>query len=72
MAVFRLSNDGLRVTHTAVLENRSNFTKLPTTGALRGSEFFFIANSQIDNLNHDKVMDTTKLEVVRVAVLRLP
>ena len=72
VAAFRLANDGLRVTHATVLENRSNFTVLPTTGAIRGSDFFFIANSQIDNMNNDKVMDVTKLEVVRVGVLRLP
>ena len=45
---------------------------LPTTGAIRGSDFFFIANSQIDNLNNDKVMDVTRLEVIRIGVLHLP
>lgn len=72
VAAFRLSSDGLRVTHTTVLENRSNFCVLPTTGAIRGSDFFFIANSQIDNMNNDKVMDVTRLEVIRIGVLRLP
>lgn len=72
VAAFRLSNDGLRVTHTAVLENRSNFTVLPTTGAIRGSEFYFIANSQIDNMSNDRVMDVTKLQVIRIGVVRLP
>src|SRR5277367_2375696 len=42
VAAFRLSNDGLRVTRTTGLENRSNFCVLPTTGAIRGSDFFFI------------------------------
>jgi len=72
VALFRLSSDGLRVTRTTVLENRSSFCILPTTGALRGSDFFFIANSQIDNMNNDKVMDVTRLEVIRIGVLRLP
>lgn len=72
IAAFRLSSDGLRVTRTTVLENRSNLSVMPTTGAIRGSDFFFIANSQIENMNNDKVMDVTKLEVVRVGVLRLP
>ena len=72
VAAFQLSRDGLRVTRTTVLENRSNFCILPTTGAIRESDFFFIANSQIDNLNNDKVMDVTRLEAVRVGVLRLP
>jgi len=72
VASFHLSSDGLRVTRTTVLENRSNFCILPTTGAIRGSDFFFIANSQIDNMNNDKVMDVTRLEVIRIGVLRLP
>lgn len=72
VAAFHLSSDGLRVTRTTVLENRTNFCVLPTTGAIRGSDFFFIANSQIDNMNNDKVMDVTRLEVIRIGVLRLP
>lgn len=72
VAEFRLSRDGNRVTQTIVLENRTPFTVLPTTGAIRGNDFYFIANSQIDNLNGEKVMDVTKLAVVRIAVLRLP
>jgi len=72
VAAFQLSVDGLHVTRTTILENRSNFCVLPTTGAIRGSDFFFIANSQIDNMNNDKVMDVTRLEVIRIGVLRLP
>lgn len=72
VAVFRLSKDGNRVTQTHVLENHTQFTVLPTTGAIHGNDFYFIANSQIDNLNGDKVMDVTKLAAVRIAVLRLP
>jgi hypothetical protein len=72
IAAFKLSADGNRVTRTTVLENHTQFTTLPTTGAIRGNEFYFIANSQIDNLNGNKVMDVTKLAVVRIAVVRLP
>lgn len=72
IAQFHLSSDGLKVTRTTILENRTNFTALPTTGAIRGSDFYFIANSQIDNLNDDKVMDVTRLEAIRIGVLRLP
>lgn len=72
VAAFRLSKDGLRVTQTNVLENRTPFTELPTTGAIRGNDFYFIANSQIDNLNGDHVMDVTRLEPIRIAVVRLP
>jgi len=72
IAAFKLSKDGTSVTRTTVLENRTQFTVLPTTGALRGNDFYFIANSQIDNLNDEKIMDITKLAPIRIAVLRLP
>ena len=72
VAAFKLSKDGNRVTETSVLENHTQFTVLPTTGALHGNDFYFIANSQIDNLNGNKVMDVTKLAAVRIAVVRLP
>jgi hypothetical protein len=72
VAAFRLSKDGGHVMQTTVLENRSVFTVLPTTGAIRGNDFYFIANSQIDNLNGSRIMDVTKLERVRIAVVRLP
>jgi len=72
VAAFKLSRDGNRVTRVTVLENRTQFTTLPTTGAIRGNDFYFIANSQIDNLNGDKIMDVTKLAAVRIAVVRLP
>ena len=72
IAAFKLSKDGTSVTRTTVLESRTQFTVLPTTGAIRGNDFYFIANSQIDNLNGDKIMDVTKLAAVRIAVVRLP
>jgi hypothetical protein len=72
IVAFRLSADGLRVSRTTVLENRSQFTVLPTTGAIRDDDFYFIANSQIDNLNNDKVMDATRLEPIRIGVVKLP
>ena len=72
IAAFRLSKDGSRVTQTIVLENRTAFTATPTTGAIHGNDFYFIANSQVDNLNGDKIMDVTKLAPVRIAVVRLP
>jgi hypothetical protein len=72
IALFKLSRDGTRVVKTTVLENRTQFTPLPTTGAISGGNFYFIANSQIDNLNGNKVMDVTRLAPIRIAVLRLP
>jgi hypothetical protein len=72
IADFQLSSDGLHVSKTVILENRSPFTVLPTTGAFRGDEFYFIVNSQLDNLNGDRVLDITKLQPVRIGVLTLP
>lgn len=72
VAEFHLSSDGLSVGRTTVLENRTHFCVLPSTGVIVGTDFFFIANSQIDNMNDDKVMDVTRLEAARVGVLRLP
>ena len=71
VAMFRLSKDGSRIVQTTVLENRSPFTILPTTGAIKGNDFYFIANSQLDNLNGDRILDTTRLERVRIAVVHL-
>ena len=72
IVAFRLSKDSSRVTQATVLENHTPFTTLPTTGAVHGSDFYFISNSQVDNLNGDKVMDVTKLAPARIAVVRLP
>jgi hypothetical protein len=52
-----------------VLENSLT---TPTTGAIRGDDFYFIVNSQIDNLNGEHILDVTKLAPVRIAVVHLP
>jgi hypothetical protein len=72
VAAFKLSADGARVARVTILEYRTTLTALPTTGAIRGSDFYFISNSQIDNLNGDKILDPTRLEPVRIAVVHLP
>jgi hypothetical protein len=73
IAAFRLSKNGTRVTQTTVLEYRSPFLAgEPTTGAISGDNFYFIVNSQGENMNGDQVADPTKLEPVRIGKLRLP
>jgi hypothetical protein len=72
VAAFRLSTDGTRVERTTVLENRTTFTVTPTTGAIHGNDFYFMSNSQGDNLDGDRIVDATKLQRVRIGVLRLP
>ncbi len=69
---FQLSNDGVHVSKTTILEYRSNLCILPTTGALREDDFYYIVNSGADNLNtNDRVLDVTKLEPVRIAAIHL-
>jgi len=72
VAAFKLSPDGARVRRVTILEYRTTLTASPTTGAIRGSDFYFISNSQIDNLNGDKILDPTRLEPVRIAVVHVP
>jgi len=73
VAAFQLAKDGVHVSRTTILEYRSNLCVLPTTGALREDEFYYIVNSGSNNLNSDDhVMDVTKLEPVRIAVIHLP
>jgi hypothetical protein len=69
VVVFRLASDGVHVAKTTVLENSLT---TPTTGAIRGDDFYFIVNSQIDNLNGEHILDVTKLAPVRIAVVHLP
>lgn len=71
IAQFHLSPDGVRVTATAVLEYRSPLVTLPTTGAILGSKFYFMSNTQVDNFKGEKIVDSSKLEPVRIAVLAL-
>jgi hypothetical protein len=66
-----LARDGLHVQDLKVLEYRSPHLILPTTGAIKGSEFYFIENAQIDNFKDDKIVDPGKLEPVRIGVVEL-
>jgi hypothetical protein len=69
---FKLSHDHKSVVAATVLESRTPFTILPTTGAIVGDRFYFMSNTQIDNLNYDRVVDATLIEPVRIGVLNLP
>jgi hypothetical protein len=71
VAQIRLSSDGLKVTATTILEYRSRLVALPTTGAIAGSYFYFISNTQGDNFKDEKIIDPTTLEPVRISVVKL-
>lgn len=72
VAEWQLSDDGLRVTSAKMLEYRTPLVKNPTTGAIVGQSFYFMANTGIDNLNDDgKIMDRSKLAPLQIAVVHL-
>jgi hypothetical protein len=54
-----------------VLEYRTQFVQGPTTGAIDGSKFYFMSNTQIDNWANGKVVEREKLGPVRVSVIEL-
>lgn len=68
---WRLSADTQQVTSSEVLEYRTDLVKFPTTGAVVNDEFYFIANTGIDNLQDGRIVDRTKLEPIRIAVVAL-
>ena len=67
----RLSPNGLRVQQIKILEYRSALLSIPTTGTIVGSRFYFIANSQLDNLSNGRIIDPAKLEAVHIGVVPL-
>jgi hypothetical protein len=72
VARFHLSPDGLRVTQTEILEYRTPLVDDPTTGAVVGANFYFIADTGIYNLDDDgKIVDPKKLAPVHIAVVPL-
>jgi len=71
VARFQLSADGTHVTTAQILEYRSDFVELPTTGTIVQGKFYFICNTQVDNLKNEKVVDPSKLRPVRVAAVEL-
>lgn len=68
---WRLTADGLQVASATTLEYRTPLVEDPTTGAIVGSDFYFMANTGIDNLRDGHIADRTKLAPVSIATLRL-
>lgn len=68
---WQLSADGQRVVSAKMLEYRTALVKNPTTGAIVGDDFYFIANTGIQNLHDGRIVDKTRLEPIRVAMLHL-
>ena len=68
---WRLSPDGRKVVSSEVLERGTDLVKNPTTGAVLDNKFYFMANTGIQNLDSDKIVDESKLEPVKIAVVAL-
>jgi hypothetical protein len=68
---WRLAKDGRAVTSSEVLERGTDMVKNPTTGAIFEDNFYFMANTGIQNLENDKIVDESKLEPVKIAVAAL-
>jgi hypothetical protein len=65
--------DSTRTEATAlkVLERRTQYTQLPTTGAIVGDTFYYITNSQIDHYQGGKVLHPETLAPIVVAKVEL-
>lgn len=69
---WKLSADGRKVSSSEMLEYRTELVSNPTTGAIHGDNFYFMANTGIDNLgDNGAIVDATKLEPVKIAVVAL-
>jgi hypothetical protein len=70
---WNLSPDGRRVASSEVLERGTELVRNPTTGAILDEQFYFIADTGIDNLDSaGKIVDNTKLdEPLHIAVVPL-
>jgi DNA-binding beta-propeller fold protein YncE len=68
---WHLAKDGRTVASNEVLERGTDLVKDPTTGAIFEDKFYFMANTGIDNLEDDKIVDESKLEPVQIAVVAL-
>src|SRR5215471_2958362 len=68
---WKLSPDGRKVIASETLEYGTDLVSDPTTGAILGNNFYFIANTGIYNLDDDKIVDPAKLEPVHIALVPL-
>lgn len=66
-----LSPDGREVQGQKTLEKGTSLVSFPTTGAIRGNQFYYIANTGIGNYNNGKIADPARLEPVHIAVVPL-
>ena len=68
---WHLAPDGKQVESSKILERGTELVKDPTTGAIFEGKFYFMANTGIDNLKDDRIVDESKLEPVKIAAIAL-
>lgn len=67
----RLSRGGERLDRLEVLERRHPLYQIPTTGAVAGRQFYYIANSQIDRLSDEGLVTPGELRPTVILSLDL-
>ena len=69
---WQLAADGRKVTSAEILEYRTPLVKDPTTGVIVGTNFYFISNTGINNLDDQgNIIDPRKLEPIHISVIAL-
>jgi hypothetical protein len=71
VVVVRLDSARTKAIELNVLEYRTEYTQLPTTGAVVGDSFYYITNSQIDHYQRGKVLHPEALAPIVVAKVAL-
>lgn len=69
---YRLDPRLERVVRAEVLDRRDPASPLPTTGAIAGGWFYFMANTQVDRHRNGAFTAGPPLEPIRVRKIRLP
>jgi hypothetical protein len=72
VVIVQLDAARTQATTLKVLERKTQFTQLPTTGAIAGDSFYYITNSQIDHYQNGTVLHPETLAPIVVAKVKLP
>ena len=68
---WKLSADQREVESSNTLERGTEMVRNPTTGAILDDNFYFMANTGIENLEDGRILDPAKLEPLHIAVVPL-
>lgn len=68
---YQLDDTHTRIVVTNVLEQNHPLMKIPTTGVIVGSDFYYVANAQFDAVKPDGSLDTASLAEPAILKLKL-